>query len=561
MSHLLQKLRNRGEAIASDKARWLERADAIYDGLHEPQRPILDSVKAGYKYLGVRCPRRSGKSFALSSLALWFAERNPGARILIVSLTLKSTVDNFWAAAPGGLFAQNERYNLGIKWNNTRYSWVHENGSRGHLAGAETLADIERIRGALAEADIAIVDECKSFSPDLLAQLIRDVLSPGLLTRNGTLVLSGTPGSIPVGMFYEATSLAARTEQVCERCKKAHPTCVLVGEEGDPKFDCIKAQAEEDPDAPGIEALYRLHSWELKDNLASPGAWKRALGDKMRNQWPDDHPAWRREYLGEWVTDASDLVYAYAANKDKPDFVTWSPVRTKGNPAGLPENLGPWRFVLGIDLGFVDDSALVLAAYSEQTRQLRHVYDYKSPGLTIDEFIDEVYEVIDRFGRPDAIVADVAGGGSKMLIETLNQRYGLGVEAAKKTEKQDHIELVNSDFAAGSIKIIPGSDLAHELCGLQWDLSKDSKIILARTGRLREDPQCPNHLCDALLYLYRYSYHFWSVAPEIQVAPYTNDWWRQLEEQAVARAIAKKKGTNRDAHGLGAWINRTGKWR
>lgn len=561
MSHLLQKLRNRGEAIASDKARWLERADAIYDGLHEPQRPILDSVKAGYKYLGVRCPRRSGKSFALSSLALWFAERNPGARILIVSLTLKSTVDNFWAAAPGGLFAQNERYNLGIKWNNTRYSWVHENGSRGHLAGAETLADIERIRGALAEADIAIVDECKSFSPDLLAQLIRDVLSPGLLTRNGTLVLSGTPGSIPVGMFYEATSLAARTEQVCERCKKAHPTCVLVGEEGDPKFDCIKAQAEEDPDAPGIEALYRLHSWELKDNLASPGAWKRALGDKMRNQWPDDHPAWRREYLGEWVTDASDLVYAYAANKDKPDFVTWSPVRTKGNPAGLPENLGPWRFVLGIDLGFVDDSALVLAAYSEQTRQLRHVYDYKSPGLTIDEFIDEVYEVIDRFGRPDAIVADVAGGGSKMLIETLNQRYGLGVEAAKKTEKQDHIELVNSDFAAGSIKIIPGSDLAHELCGLQWDLSKDSKIILARTGRLREDPQCPNHLCDALLYLYRYSYHFWSVAPEVQVAPYTNDWWRQLEEQAVARAIAKKKGTNRDAHGLGAWINRTGKWR
>lgn len=561
MSHLLQKLRNRGEAIASDKARWLERADAIYDGLHEPQRPILDSVKAGYKYLGVRCPRRSGKSFALSSLALWFAERNPGARILVVSLTLKSTVDNFWAAAPGGLFAQNERYNLGIKWNNTRYSWVHENGSRGHLAGAETLADIERIRGALAEADIAIVDECKSFSPDLLAQLIRDVLSPGLLTRNGTLVLSGTPGSIPVGMFYEATSLAARTEQVCERCKKAHPTCVLVGEEGDPKFDCIKAQAEEDPDAPGIEALYRLHSWELKDNLASPGAWKRALGDKMRNQWPDDHPAWRREYLGEWVTDASDLVYAYAANKDKPDFVTWSPVRTKGNPAGLPENLGPWRFVLGIDLGFVDDSALVLAAYSEQTRQLRHVYDYKSPGLTIDEFIDEVYEVIDRFGRPDAIVADVAGGGSKMLIETLNQRYGLGVEAAKKTEKQDHIELVNSDFAAGSIKIIPGSDLAHELCGLQWDLSKDSKIILARTGRLREDPQCPNHLCDALLYLYRYSYHFWSVAPEVQVAPYTNDWWRQLEEQAVARAIAKKKGTNRDAHGLGAWINRTGKWR
>lgn len=560
MSHLLKRLRDRGEAVASDRERWNERANAIYEGLHVPQRPILDSVKAGYKYLGVRCPRRSGKSFALSSLALWYGEKFPNSRILIISLTLKSTVDNFWAAAPGGLFAQNDRYDLGIKWNNSRYSWLHENGSRGHLAGAETVADIERIRGALAEADVAIVDECKSFSPDLLAQLIRDVLRPGLLTRDGVLVLSGTPGSIPVGDFYSATSPSSRTENPCPHCKRPHPTCVPVGEEDHERFQCIVQRASEDEENPGLPALWRLHSWELKDNLASPGAWKRALADKMASQWPDDHPSWLREYKGEWVTDASDLVYAYAAHKDKPDFVTWHPHRTKQNPAGLPEDLGPWRFVLGIDLGFVDDSALVLCAYSEQTKQLRHVYDYKSPGLTIDEFIDEVYEVIDRFGRPDAIVADVAGGGSKMLVETLNQRYGLGVEAAKKTEKQDHIELVNSDFAAGSIKIIPGSDLAHELCGLQWDLSKDSKIILARTGRLREDPQCPNHLCDALLYLYRYSYHFWSVAPEVRAAPNTESYWKQLEEAAIQRAIARKRGLGRDPHGLSQWANRKGKW-
>ena len=551
MSHLLKRLRDRGEAVTSDKEKWAARAQLVYEGLHQRQRTILDSVASGYKYIGLRCPRRAGKSFCLSSLALWVGERLPGARVLIISLTLKSTVDNYWAAAPGGLFAQNERYHLGIKWNNSRYSWIHENGSRGHLAGAETVADIERIRGALAEADVAIVDECKSFAPELLAQLIRDVLLPGLLTRNGVLVLGGTPGSIPIGVFYEATSPSSRTENPCPECKKPHPTCIPLGMEEDEAYACFK------PD--DREALWRLHSWDLKDNEASPGAWKRALADKMRHQWPDDHPAWRREYLGEWVTDSTDLVYAYAAHKEKPDYVSWHPQRTKSNPAGLPEHLGPWRFVLGIDLGFVDDSALVLAAYSEQTKQLRHVYDYKSPGLTIDEFIDEVYEVIDRFGRPDAIVADVAGGGSKMLVETLNQRYGLGVEAAKKTEKQDHIELVNSDFSAGSIKIIPGSDLAHELCGLQWDLSKDSKIILARTGRLREDPQCPNHLCDALLYLYRYSYHFWSIAPEVRASPNSDAWWRQLEQQAIERAVARKRG-GRDPHGLQNWASRKGKW-
>ncbi len=552
MSHALRRLAERGEAIATDKERWLERADAVYNGLHPKQQGVLDSVEAGYKYIGVRCPRRAGKSFDLASLALWFGEKFPNSRILIISLTLKSTIDNYWAAAPGGLFAQNDKYRLGIKWNNSRYSWLHENGSRGHLQGAETVADIERIRGALAEADVAIVDECKSFAPDLLAQLIRDVLGPGLLTRNGVLVLAGTPGSIPVGNFYEATSPSARTEFQCPKCRKTHPTCIPVGEEDNERYDCFSIEEK--------RALWRLHSWHLQDNTASPGAWPRALADKLRNQWPDDHPAWRREYLGEWVTDATDLVYAYAGLKDRADFVTWQPSkRTKSNPAGLPEDLGPWRFVLGIDLGFVDDSALVLCAYSESKKELRHVYDYKSPGLTVDQFVDQVYEVIDRFGRPDAIIADVAGGGSKMLIETLNQRYGLGVEAAKKTEKQDHIELVNSDFSAGSIKIIPGSDLANELCGLQWDLSKDSKIILARTGRLREDPQCPNHLCDAFLYLYRHSYHFWSAAPENQVAPHTAEWWKAMEDAAVQRAIDRRRGGN-DPHGLRRW-QRTGRWR
>lgn len=544
MSHVLKRLASKGETAESDKALWASRADAIYSGLHTKQRVILDSAHSGFKYLGIRCPRRSGKSYALTSLALDWGERHPNARILLISLTLKSTIDNYWAAAPGGLFFQNEKYKLNLKWNNSRYSWLHENGSRGHLAGAETVADIERIRGALAEADIAIVDECKSFAPDLLAQLIRDVLLPGLLTRDGILVLGGTPGSIPVGVFYEATSTASRNEA-------GLPTCIPVGGEDDDAYAKLSPLER--------KALWRLHSWPLRDNASSPGAWERAMADKMRHGWPDDHPAWRREYLGEWVTDSSDLVYSYALHKGKPDFVSWLPQRTKSNPSGLPQELGPWHYVLGIDLGFVDDSALVLCAYSEQLRQLRHVYDFKAPGLTIDAFFEEVFVILEKFGRPEAIVADTAGGGSKMLVETLNQRYGLGVEPAKKSEKQDHIELVNSDFSLGNIKIIPGSDLAHELAGLQWDLSRESKMILARTGRLREDPQCPNHLCDALLYLYRFSYHFWSNSPTTKTVPYTPDWWREQEAEAIARVSSRRRGEVADPHGLKRYA-RTGKW-
>ncbi len=544
MSHLFRKIQERTEAVASDQRRWEARAASIYDGCTRAQKRLLDSAKQGYQYLSLRCPRRSGKSHGMTSLALWWGETHPGARILIISLTLKSTKENFWSGAPGGIIKQNHVHGLNLKFNHTDNVWIHENGSRGRLAGAETVADIERLRGAAAEADIALVDECKSFAPELLNELIRDVLEPGLMTRDGILVLGGTPGSIPLGTFYEATDVRARTDA-------GVPTCVPVDEEDGPAYADIE----------GKDDLWRLHTWTIQDNTAAPAQWRRALGNKRRQGWGDDHPTWRREYLGEWVTDATDLVYSFAAHKHKEEHVTWRPgKKDKTNPSGLPMDEGPWRFVLGIDLGYVDDSAFVLAAYSESLKELRHVYDFKAPGMTVDTFFDEVFNVIERFGRPDAIVADTAGGGSKMLIETLNQRYGLGIEPAKKTEKQDHIELVNSDFASGRIKIIPGSDLAHELSGLQWDLSRESKMVLARTGRLREDPSCPNHLCDALLYLYRYSYHFWSLTPDSPLERYTPEWWAQIEAEQVANVLRKRKEGRSDPHGLARWAKGGDPW-
>lgn len=550
MSHLFHHLRSKGIAADHEQALWRKRADAIYQGCTKPQRGLIDSADSGAQYLSVRCPRRSGKSFGMTSLALWWGETHPSSRILIISLTLKSTKENFWSGAPGGIFKQSITYGLNLKYNHTDLVWVHENGSRGRLAGAETRADIEYLRGAAAEADIAIVDECKSFAPELLNELIRDVLEPGLMTRDGLMVLGGTPGSIPIGTFYESTAPWYYTDA-------GIPTCVTAGEEDHATYRKPHDLAGQPLTKADLADVWRLHSWTIQDNTAAPRQWLRALGNKKRQGWDDTHPTWRREYLGEWVTDATDLVYAWAAHKHKAEYVTWHPEPTKKNPSGLPPEHGPWRFVLGIDLGFVDDSALVLAAYSETRRELRHVYDFKAPGMTVDDFIEEVFTVFDKYGRPDAIVADTAGGGSKMLIETLNQRYGLGVEPAKKSEKQDHIELLNSDFAAGRIKIIPSTNLAIELAGLQWDLSVESKQVLSRLGRLREDPQCPNHLCDALLYLYRFSYHFWALPPQEDTEMGTPEWWAEYERAQIEAAVARKKYGRQDPHGIFRWAGIT----
>jgi hypothetical protein len=116
------------------------------------------------KYKSLRCPRRAGKSFAMAALAVFIGESRPNSRILIISLTLKSTKENYWSGSPSGIFTMDRLFDLGLKYHHTDLVWHHTNGSRGRLAGAETRADIEYLRGAAAEADVVLIDECKSFA-------------------------------------------------------------------------------------------------------------------------------------------------------------------------------------------------------------------------------------------------------------------------------------------------------------------------------------------------------------------------------------------------------------
>ena len=542
----LRKIARRQAESAAARARVVDKAALILARANPVQRALITDER---RYVAGRCPRRAGKTHAVTSKILHLGESRPGSRVLVISLTLKSTVENYWSGAPGGLWAQNAAFDLKVKFNSTYFTWVHPNGSRGMLAGAETKADIEKIRGAAAEADMVVVDECKSFAPGLLAELLESVVEPGLMTRDGQLVLIGTPGSIPLGHFYRATCVAARIPGPRPgEPERTVPTCIPFDEWDDPGPAYADMSEEERGD------MFSLHTWTIADNVAVPGQWDRALSIKRRNGWGDDHPTWRREYLGEWVSDESDLVYAYARARAD-GLCHWRPNYDHG-VTGLDPREGPWHLLLGIDIGFVDDSAFVLVAWSETLQELRHVYDHKAPGMDVGTFTEHVLSVLDLYGTPEAVVADVAGGGAKMLVETLNQRYGLAIVPAVKTDKAAHIELVNADFLADRLKLIDGSDLAHELEGLQWDLSAGAKQELARTGRLREDPRCPNHLADALLYIWRHSYHFFSSPRDRGPAEGTPAWHDAREAERQARAVARRGAALRDPFGL-ARIERT----
>ncbi len=460
----------------------------------------------------VICPRRAGKSWSALSCAYYTCLTKPWSNCMIIGLTLKSLKGIYWERV---LPVFERTFGIQTNKHHTEMKIRFANGSLITFAGAETRAEIEKLRGP--SYDWVVIDEGASFSPAVLDELVGDVFRRALMDRKGTIMLIGTPGHVLEGSFYHGTYPGALDHK-----------------------DVPYSRTYDDPEPfwtrnkSNRTWRWSRHSWSVKENVALPHAWEESLADKEMEGWSDDHPTWRREYLGEWVSGSDIYVYAYPGLlKEKADSVQWTPSsRSKENPSGLPDG-HEWRFVAGLDLGFEDDFAMFIGAYSLTKGELYHVLDIKQPHLDVYQVADLIESTLKRFdNKVDAIVADSVGLG-KMVVETLNRRHGMNIIPAEKREKFDHIELVNADFHSGKIKIIPDSDLDLELRTLQWDLRKSSKTDLARAGKLREHPSLPNHLCDALLYAWRYSHHYWAnpVVKRHQVG--TTQWFEDWEERSL----------------------------
>jgi hypothetical protein len=467
------------------------------------------------------CPRRAGKSYAGAATALITGEAKPDSISIIISLNLKQLRRLYWSGAPSGLFNLNRQYGLNITWNNSSLRWEHENGSIGYLMGADDDDQLEVLRGM--EADLYLVDECKSFVPNRLEKLVTEIIGPQRATRQGRLILIGTPGNNLSGPFYDATAVNARDD-------KGRRLSVDYGAKDPSGRDTLKNR------------LWSRHHWTLEDNTAKRHQWTEALITKAEKGWSDDEPVWRREYLGEWTAGGDGTVYLYGTERPKGN-VTWHPEVTKDNLTGLPPELGPWRLIAGLDIGFEDRTALVVAAYSAVAGELRHVFDHSQAHMVVDDVADLLRSTQERLGAIEKIYADTGNLG-KMVVATL-ARSGFPVEAAEKREKYDFIELLNSAFTRGEVKIIPGTLLEEQLLTDAWDLEGGTREELARLGKLREDDAIPNDSVDAFLYLYRGSLHRFGVAkrvPAPQVG--TPDWVRAYERDQLARARAASNAQN-----------------
>jgi hypothetical protein len=489
--HLFQKVAQQRKT--DTRERDAEKAALLLQRTFPAQRGFIEDPSDRKAAL---CPRQCGKSFAVLVYALYVGLRRPGANVVVLARVRRQVKGTYWADLQQ--FCRD--FELGARFNKQELTCTLPNGSVILLSGADTAEEIDKHRGQ--RYDLIIIDEGKSYSAELMSEMIREVLEPALLAKRGTLAIIGTPGAILAGPFWEITT-----------CQK----------NGEGQFLSRPWARRADDDWRGVRAPWSLHRWTQQDNTFCPWIWEGSLRIKEAHGYADDDPAWLREYLGVWVPDENLLVYAYSKALTGPhsESLTFrpDPETTWGLPPGHE-----WRFVLGMDLGYHDDTSFVVGAWSDTYPALIYIHAEKHPYLKIEDIAERCKELEVMFGSFDARVADTGGLG-RTIVESLSATYGVAFEAARKSDKADHIKLLNSDILSGRVQVPAGSVLVEEWRTAQWEDAMKRRV----------DPNCDDHASDGALYIWRYCHHHWSRSPEVGESPGSPAWWRTRQREEELR--------------------------
>lgn len=385
------------------------------------------------------CTRRAGKSYGVGEKLFKKCFDYPGSTVLYLALTRDSAKRIMWKDILPVIAA---KYKIKYTPNITELTYTIDNGSVIKLAGADA-TEKEREKFLGGKYSYCAIDEAGSFTYDL-AQLIEEYLEPAVTDYDGSIDLIGTPTMYWQGYFCKVT------------------------DEGEPGW--------------------KVHKWNTTSNRYMPHWDKRLKLLKERNPDIEQTPSYKRMYLGLWHKDTDVLIYKF--------------VPTRNLCERLPDRKIDGQ-VLGIDLGFNDDTAYSLARWYQYNPNLYFIDSQKHKG----QIIDDVVKTITRYMNRHDIAKIVIDNASKQFVESLkarNELYGVIIEAAVKTDKMNFIELMNSDFITGRIKLLNAE--TFELQKEYSNLIKDPKSDVPK-----ELDSCDNHLCDASLYAWRYARNYFSV--------------------------------------------------
>lgn len=470
-----------------------EKVDGILAELFKEQREFYEDPSRNKAAL---CTRRAGKTSMWARTCTTTALTNPRVLIRIWGITRLRAKQLLWDEFRY-LFS---RHQLPVICNETELTMKFTNGSEIRLVGADKDKEIQKKRGDKTKVEVVL--EAQLYGP-ILRAMVEDVIEPCLFDLNGTLCLEGTPGMVCVGYWYDVSGR----------------------DDFSKKWQSVGGKE-------GVGANWSCHRWSVLDNPHLRGANGTADARveleqlKKRRRWNDASPTYVREWLARWVNDWSALYYAYEEGRNTFNLAEVKP-------------WGPgWTHVLGWDLGARDDMALVVWGFHPHRAELYEAFSWKKPGA----FSEEVVGVIRKLetsgvdGTRFNIVRKFAdtGGGGRMYVDDVAARTGMCFEAAKKTEKFQHVMLMNDDYRGGFIKLQLGSLLQEEVAQLPKD--PDWPPPEKPEAPPREDPRFANHCCDAALYSWRGGWHYLHET-EVAPPPPGTEEWSKYEAERMEKSL------------------------
>lgn len=453
------------ELARREKKSRLQTPQSLAVRLLKALSPIqVQFVMDKHRLKTARCGRRAGKSYADIIYMIIACHMRKGANVLYLGITQSSAMEIIWQP----LLDMLHRFKIPHRPYPSNKTVMFPNGSKIKIFGADSENAKNRLRGVAY--DLVIVDECGFVAE--VDELV-DIVLPSVADYGGTICLTSSPPEILHGLFYEA-------------------------------------------DIGKSKQYWHQYNWSMLDNpffmgpandtakYKSRAEEEMALVCALKYGGDTQHPAYRREYLGEWVRDASNLIYPYTdANLvyDRPAFKNR-------------------RSVIGLDFGVTSSSAISVIDFDTEVREACVVDVWKEPGVLVDDFATILRTYIADY-NPIVTVAD-AGGLGKVYVNELVKRYGLPIRAAEKLEKETGQKYVANDLISKYLKVLmPVCQPLTE----EW-----SKLSRDKEGK--EPKKSENHLSDATLYGYRHVYTT-AFALKEKVENEEEKMLRQLMEQVA----------------------------
>lgn len=368
------------------------------------QREFFFPVNRSQRRRVARCTRRAGKTTGAALKLLVELLLNPRAVWLYIAKTTTLVRDTIWPELKR-LAAEND---LPFEFNETNLRMSHKRSTgRAIFRGASDIAQIEKLRGLKLNG--AILDESGTFGASM-ENLVVSVIGPSLRDLGGELLLIGTPGYFPEGLFYEASE--------------------------------------------GLRKNWARMSWSLQDNPFISDEAKDYDNIMEEEGLTVDDPIFIREWLGKYAINTKTQMFAYDPAVNSYD-------------GPMPQGLTWW---LGVDFGWTDATAIVALGFDPCSKVMYAHESWSDTEQDSDQIAVKLTAFIEKY-KPTRIIGD-CGGYGKGPSEKIFRDYRIYIEQADKIGKLNHVEFLNAAFRRKAVMVNRVTPLHSELPKVLWNEKK-----------------------------------------------------------------------------------------